>query len=58
MSDYSYDNSRDLLRFLMDVAKTNSKADYNDDKVWKSEFQFIVTEIDKFLNGKKEGSNV
>ena len=51
MGMYSYDNPRDLLRFLMDVALTNSKADYNDDKVWKSEFQFIVTEIDEFLNG-------
>tara|TARA_Y100000401_G_scaffold97476_1_gene84817 strand:- start:562 stop:723 length:162 start_codon:yes stop_codon:yes gene_type:complete len=49
--DYSYDNPRDLLRFIMDVATTNSKADYNDDKIWKSEFQFIVTEIDEFLNG-------
>ena len=49
--DYSYDNPRDLLRFIMDVSLTNSKADYNDDKIWKSEFQFIVTEIDEFLKG-------
>ena len=54
MNDYSYDNSRDLLRFIMDVATTNSKADYNDDKVWKKEFQFIVTEIDEFLNELKK----
>ena len=46
-----YDNSRDLLRFIMDVATTNSKADYNDDKVWRNEFQFIAIEIDEFLNG-------
>lgn len=53
MSDYSYDNSRDLLKFIMDVAITNSKADYNNDKIWKSEFQFVATEIDKFLNGQR-----
>ena len=46
-----YENDRDLLNFIMDIATTNSKADYNDDKVWKKEFQFIVTEIDEFLNG-------
>ena len=48
--DYSYDNSRDLLKFLKDVAIVNSKADYDDNEIWKSEFQFIVTEIDNFLN--------
>ena len=51
MTEYEYENPRDLLRFIMDVSLTNSKADYNDDKVWKKEFQFIVTEIDEFLNG-------
>ena len=51
MSDlYSYDSPRDLLRFMRDVAETNSKADYNDDKVWQNEFKFVMTEIDKFLN--------
>ena len=51
MGKYNYESPRDLLRFIMDVAITNSKADYADDKVWKNEFQFIVTEIDEFLNG-------
>ena len=51
MEKYNYESPRDLLRFIMDVATTNSKADYNDDKVWRNEFQFIVTEIDEFLNG-------
>ena len=51
MGMYSYDSPRDLLRFLRDVALTNSKADYNDDKVWREEFKFIVKVIDEFLNG-------
>ena len=50
---YDYDNSTDLLRFLKDVATTNSKADWNDDKVWKSEFKFIVNQIDGFLNQRE-----
>ena len=50
---YDYDNSTDLLRFLKDVATTNSKADWNDDKVWKGEFKFIVNQIDGFLNQRE-----
>ena len=48
--EYEYDNSKDLLKFIRDVSETNSKADFNDDKVWKSEFKFLMKEIDKFLN--------
>ena len=50
---YKYDNSTDLLNFIKDVARTNSRADYNDDKVWREEFKFIVEEIDGFLNQRK-----
>ena len=50
MSDlYKYDNSRDLLRFIMDVATTNIKL--TDNEKWKNEWRFIVVEIDEFLNG-------
>ena len=48
--EYEYDNSRDLLRFIKDVSEADSKADFNDDKVWKSEFKFLMKEIDEFLN--------
>ena len=30
MSDYKYDNNRDLLKFLLDVCKTNQNADWNE----------------------------
>ena len=46
---YKYDNSRDLLKFIMDVATTN--IDLTDSEKWKSEWRFIVVEIDEFLNG-------
>ena len=49
MNDYSYDNSRDLLRFIMDVATANSKI--SDSEKWKNEWRFITVEIDEFLNG-------
>ena len=51
---YEYDNSADLLNFIKDVAITNSRADYNDDKVWREEFKFIVEQIDGFLKEKEE----
>ena len=44
-----YDNSRDLLRFIMDIAQTNS--DISETDKWKNEWKFIVIEIDEFLNG-------
>ena len=46
-----YDNPRDLLRFIMEVATASSKANWGNDKDWQRDFQFIVTEIDEFLNG-------
>ena len=46
---YKYDNSRDLLKFIMDVATTNIAL--TDNKKWKNEWRFIVIEIDEFLNG-------
>ena len=46
---YKYDNSRDLLKFIMDVATTN--IDLTDSEKWKNEWRFIVCEIDEFLNG-------
>ena len=46
-----YDNPRDLLRFIMEVATASSKANWGNDKDWQQDFQFIVTEIDEFLNG-------
>ena len=50
MSDlYKYDNPRDLLRFIQDVAETNSKISENEK--WKNEWRFIMTEINEFLNG-------
>ena len=51
VTEYQYDNARDLLSFIMDIATTNSKANWSSDKEWRKEFQFIVTEIDEFLNG-------
>lgn len=45
MTDFSYDNDKDLLNFIFDICEVNRKADFNDDKVWKSEFQFIYDEI-------------
>ena len=49
ISDFKYDNARDLLRFIMDVAKTNIKL--TDSEKWKNEWRFISIEIDEFLNG-------
>ena len=46
---YKYDNSRDLLRFIMDVATTNIKL--TDNEKWKNEWRFVAVEIDEFLNG-------
>ena len=46
---YKYDNSRDFLRFIMDVATTNIKL--SDSEKWKNEWTFIAVEIDEFLNG-------
>ena len=49
ISEFKYDNPRDLLRFIMDVATTN--IELTDNKKWKNEWRFIVCEIDEFLNG-------
>ena len=51
---YKYENSRDLLRFLSDVCKTNINIDWNEkeDKANK-EFEFIYFTINNFLNNKK-----
>lgn len=46
---YKYENPRDLLRFIMDVAETNSKI--SETNKWKNEWKFVVIEIDEFLNG-------
>ena len=46
---YKYDNPRDLLKFIMDVATTN--IELTDSEKWKNEWRFIVVEIDEFLNG-------
>ena len=49
ISEYKYENPRDLLRFIMEVATINIAL--TDDKKWKNEWRFIVIEIDEFLNG-------
>ena len=49
ISDFKYDNARDLLKFIMDIATTNIKL--TDSEKWKNEWRFIVCEIDEFLNG-------
>ena len=46
---YKYDNSRDLLKFIMDVATTN--IDLTDNEKWQNEWRFVAVEIDEFLNG-------
>ena len=49
ISDYKYDNARDLLKFIMDVSNTN--VELTDNEKWKYEWRFIAVEIDEFLNG-------
>ena len=46
---YKYDNSRDLLKFIMDVSTTN--IDLTDNEKWQNEGRFVAVEIDEFLNG-------
>ena len=46
---YKYDNPRDLLKFIMDVATTN--IDLTDNEKWKNEWRFVAVTIDEFLNG-------
>ena len=48
-TEYKYDNSRDLLKFIMDVS--NANIELTDDERWKYEWRFIAVEIDEFLNG-------
>ena len=49
ISDFKYENPRDLLRLIMDIATTNIKL--TDSEKWKREWTFIAIEIDEFLNG-------
>jgi len=48
-NNFKYDNPRDLLRFIQDVAETNAKI--SESEKWKNEWRFVMIQIDEFLNG-------
>jgi len=47
-NDFKYDNARDLLRFIRDIAKTNSNISESDK--WKNEWKFLMNQVNEFLN--------
>ena len=42
-NNFKYDNPRDLLRFIQDVAETNAKI--SESEKWKNEWRFVMIQI-------------